>query len=347
MAYNTFSKLFHFLAIGSDSRCEFMFDIERSIFSKNINSDDNHIFVCGLARSGTTVFMRAIYNSGEFASLTYRDMPFLLMPNIWGKISFFGSMKVSESERAHGDGIKINYDSPEALEEVFWRVFTGKQYIYNDILSLYTVNSDTLKVYKDYVSLICLHNRKKRYLSKNNNNILRVNSIIKLFPASSIIILFRNPLAQSSSLLNQHKLFSEKHSSDIFTRKYMGWLVHHEFGLDHKVFDFHNRKKKFSYNDPFLLEHWLEQWIHVYKNLVQRYSHSSNVYFICYEDLCSDKFGEIIWNKITNKFRISSTNTNFKNANIISKIESSVLLDSANEVYSQMRRLSFDKLGIS
>lgn len=31
-------------------------------------------------------------------------------------------------ERAHGDGIKIGYDSPEAFEEVIWRAFWPKKY---------------------------------------------------------------------------------------------------------------------------------------------------------------------------------------------------------------------------
>ena len=40
-----------------------------------------------MARSGTTILLNAIYETNEFASLTYQDMPFILSPNIWSKLN--------------------------------------------------------------------------------------------------------------------------------------------------------------------------------------------------------------------------------------------------------------------
>ena len=77
----------------------------------------NNVFVAGVARSGTTILLNAIYDSDEFASLSYADMPFVLAPNLWSKIS--STSKHLIKERAHGDGIKVSSDSPEAFEEVF------------------------------------------------------------------------------------------------------------------------------------------------------------------------------------------------------------------------------------
>ena len=86
--YNLIDKFFHKLIFRFNSLNNFFFDLEKFFF---LNKDnfyiENSINVCGLPRSGTTTLMNAIYNSGEFGSLTYRDMPLLLSPNLWNKIS--------------------------------------------------------------------------------------------------------------------------------------------------------------------------------------------------------------------------------------------------------------------
>ena len=62
---------------------ETSFDIERARFARRAREamQGPPVFVCGLARAGTTVFMRLLHASGAFASPTYRDMPFPLAPN--------------------------------------------------------------------------------------------------------------------------------------------------------------------------------------------------------------------------------------------------------------------------
>ena len=107
-------------------------DIELTIFKKKLelNNLKPHIFVCGLPRSGTTILMRYLYETKEFASLTYRDMPFVVLPNLWSKIS--NRIKSSPyKERIHDDKISINIDSPEAMEEIFWRIKLQNNYIYS------------------------------------------------------------------------------------------------------------------------------------------------------------------------------------------------------------------------
>ena len=70
----------------------------------------------------STILLNAIYKSNVFASLSYSDMPFVLAPNLWSKISF-KKKDLELKERAHGDGIKVSTESPEAFEEVFWKTF--------------------------------------------------------------------------------------------------------------------------------------------------------------------------------------------------------------------------------
>ena len=98
-------------------------------------------FVSGLARSGTTILLNAIYESDEFSSLSYKDMPFVLAPNLWSKLSFAIKKDIDLVERAHGDGIKVSTDSPEAFEEVFWMTFDKG-------------DKDTQEKFKNYVQLM-------------------------------------------------------------------------------------------------------------------------------------------------------------------------------------------------
>ena len=86
--YSVLQRFLHRSVLSSQFMREIMFDVEQSIFlKKDDNFDDNHVFVAGLARSGTTMLLNAIYQSNQFASLTYDDMPFILAPNFWAKIS--------------------------------------------------------------------------------------------------------------------------------------------------------------------------------------------------------------------------------------------------------------------
>ena len=92
---------------------EVTFDFESTNISSSSESED-HVFITGLARAGTTILLNALYKSNVFASLSYSDMPFVLAPNIWSKISF-NKKDLEPKERAHGDGIKVSKQSPEAF----------------------------------------------------------------------------------------------------------------------------------------------------------------------------------------------------------------------------------------
>ena len=245
-----------------------MFDIESSVISIN-QTDNNHVFVSGLARSGTTVLLNALYESREFASLSYRDMPFILAPNLWSLLSF-NKNNNDLVERAHGDGIKVSIESPEAFEEVFWMTFDED-------------DQDTQEKFTNYVRLINQKYQKKRYLSKNNQNIRRLELISKIFPDSKILIPFRNPIQHAYSLLSQHKRFIEDSKKDKFISNYMRWIGHTEFGPNYSPI----HGKNLCFEDDLTINHWLEQWYLTYKYCFSNLKNNKNVYFICYEKLCN------------------------------------------------------------
>jgi hypothetical protein len=245
-----------------------------------------HVFIAGLARAGTTLLMRRFYASTAFRSLTYRDMPFVLMPRTWAWLSATSQKAPEKQQRAHGDGLMVDYDSPEALEEVFWRVFAGDRYLRNDSLVPMTADDEIIEKFRAYVAAVlhsCPGRPALRYLSKNNNNILRTSALYRAFPSAIVIVPFREPVQQADSLLAQHRRFLEKHQADRFARKYMTWLAHHEFGSDHRPFRFGGDRLTYRNTDD--LNYWMELWVNTYEWLLG--STPESIVFQGYDDLCN------------------------------------------------------------
>lgn len=295
--YSTTDRLLHRIALGSTAVREMTFDLEQAAGGKATTDETTQlpqVFVAGLARAGTTILMRELYASGRFRSLTYRDMPFVLMPNLWRRVASIGARDKVATERAHGDGINVNYDSPEALEEVFWETFTPKQYLHGDRLIPHSPNDEIIGQFRTYVDAIIRSGEKSdpplRYLSKNNNNILRLPTLREAFPNSLIIIPFRDPLQQALSLRRQHRRFVADNAEDAFAGQYMAWLAHHEFGADHRPFCFDEEAfGLLAQYDPEQIEYWLALWAHVYDNLLR--SAPENAIFLSYERLCDPDSG--------------------------------------------------------
>jgi len=85
--YSWLEQKLHKFALSSQFMREVTFDLENTKISLR-REPENNIFITGLARSGTTILLNALYKSNIFASLSYSDMPFVLAPNLWSKISF-------------------------------------------------------------------------------------------------------------------------------------------------------------------------------------------------------------------------------------------------------------------
>lgn len=320
------------------------FSLERSIYSKGAPDpvSGNHVFVSGLARAGTTVLMRAIYNSNQFASLTYKDMPFALCPNLWKTVTDLFSRQPHSQERAHGDGVAVDFNSPEAFDEVFWLVFSKQDYIQENGLIPHLPNKETQEYFVDYVGLILRSRHKTRYLSKNNNNILRLSALKAIFPKAIFLIPVRDPATHCQSLLAQHQRFTK---GDVFTKKYMTWLGHHEFGDTHKPFILSAEEKQCT--DTASLDYWVELWLHCYEYLSQRFlfTEESNIYFVPYESLCND---QNVWRRLAELTGIDlGVKNEFRQSKASANIESDCsLMQRAKELYSEVKIQSLKKLRI-
>lgn len=284
--YSFFEKVLHNIVLSNNFVGEAVFDIENALYLNSAQqAPTQSVFVSGLARAGTTILMRSLYSTGLFSTLTYQDMPFVMAPNLWNKLSARSRKKIEIHERAHKDGIHVDLNSPEAFEEVFWRVLEGYKYVKRDCLVPHAVSPETLKKFASYQRLISLRYENGRYLSKNNNNILRLRSLSTSFKNAKILVPFRNPIDQANSLLSQHRRFS---GGPRFQKDYMSWLGHFEFGDTHRPFRFSDKADSTYDNDS--LNYWLKLWIDVYGYLLYEVKNvSPNILYVSYERLCSSE----------------------------------------------------------
>jgi hypothetical protein len=268
-AYTNVDQVVHRLAFSGHGLQLMAVDIEDRLFAKKIREieDNPPIFITSLPRAGTTVLLTALYDIQTTASHIYRDMPFVLAPIIWSRISSAFIRKGVMAERSHGDGIKIGYDSPEAFEEVIWHTLYSGKY-HEDFIELWGQQDEI----SDVTDFFNNHFRKivslrtggaGRYLSKNNTNIARLRLLPEMFPHSQIVVPLREPAEHAASLLRQHENYLKQHAADPFVERYMRDTGHLEFGTLHKAIAFPNFDA--SRRSPLEPDYWLDYWIAAYQ----------------------------------------------------------------------------------
>ena len=306
---------------------------------------DRHVFVSGLARAGTSVLMRKFHATGNYHSLTYRDMPFVLAPNLWKKFTAISKRQIEDSERAHGDNLQVNLDTPECFDEVFWRVFSGDDYIQPHSMAPYQPEDHVIEQFRQYVNAVLYSSgaQSKRYLSKNNNNLLRLPAITASLPNALILVPYREPIQHANSLRQQHLNFCNLQAADKFTLSYMSWLGHHEFGLGHIPFQFDNANHR--YKQPDNINYWLQLWCSTYSWIEN--NTTETMIYVCYEDLC---LNNKVWRSLAELAQCkndSSKGDEFKisHKDISDKIDTD-LLQRATHIYNRLTDISRKTLSI-
>lgn len=307
--YSIIQIILHNLVFNNKIINKSLFELEKIIYSKNLNvKNQSHIFITGLPRSGTTSLLNFLYSSNQYASLTYRNMPFVLSPNF---SNLLNKKNIPMKERVHGDGITFDINSPEAFDEVFFN--NGVEFIENELIN--------------FLQLISLSKNRLKYLSKNNLNFERINLIQSILPNSVFLIPIREPLQHSYSLLNQHLHFSQLHHENDFIKKYMNYLGHNEFGLNHKPWN-----KPIQFNNFNYINYWLEQWCLFYKDILNNFQDNNNCFFIIYEELINPKYVKSLLKKI-NLNKVEKLNLNyFKNSN-----KKEINIDYSRDIYSNAK----------
>ncbi|MCE7795983.1 sulfotransferase [Sphingobium sufflavum] len=302
--YGRMDRLLHRLALGLPALAELSFDLDQRASGAAHRADavagQPHVFVTGLARAGTTILLRHLHDSRRFRSLTYRDMPFPLAPNLWRRVSARWrkgrSADAPARQRAHGDGIPVDADSPEALEELFWRIQSGSDYIRRHGLLPHQPDDHVMTLFRRYVAAIMASPDagQARYLSKNNNNILRLPALQQGFPAALFVIPFRHPADHALSLWRQHRHFRALQRHSPFIRTYMDGLAHHEFGLGQRPFLIGGPPP--PHLTPDVPDYWLDMWIRVHRHLVGQAN--GRMLLVCHEELCTDP---AVWRRLLDR----------------------------------------------
>jgi hypothetical protein len=335
-SYSELSQLLHRMALDNYFVAIRLFKKEvKLIPKKKLQISSNFIIISGLARAGTTSLMNDLAESDQLVSLNYANMPFILSPNLWKKIYNPKSTKLKE--RSHKDGILIGHNSNEALEEFFFKAKAKDSYINNNHLTEYEVSKEDYTDYLKYQTII-KHSDKKTYLAKNNNFILRYKSIRSLNDKFLIVIMFREPLAHASSLMEKHVEYKKLQDDDPFVLEYMNWLGHHEFGKNQKSFVF---KDHFYYNqyDKNILNHWITNWIYYYSYILTL-DHPQTI-LIDYESYCKNP--KAVVNRILEKSGIKPNKSEFKTFNNNRKANldyDKALYENATVIYNRLKNKS-------
>lgn len=280
-------------------------NFESKIYKEKLTnlSVEKPVFITALPRAGTTLLLKLCVETNEFASHSYRDMPFLMTPLFWDRFSRGFRNSSTSKERVHGDGIFVNVGSPESFEEIIWKEFWPSYYKKDRIIPWSERTYPEFENFffehiKKIILLRGIGDKQVRYISKNNLNIARVHYLSKIIPDSTIIVLFRSPLQQAASLLKQHRNFLGIHKKDPFAQKYMKDTGHYDFGENLRPVDFKGWFSRVDSHDPNTLSFWLRYWINTYQYLLRR--RNDRIRFFSYDSLCEEphralgKYGEIL-----------------------------------------------------
>lgn len=246
------------MAFASPAAQRSLADLEDRLFARRLATVtvERPVFVTGVPRAGTTLLLELLGALPSFVSHTYRDLPFLLAPMLQDALTGRFRRSGGEFPRAHGDGMTVGFDSPEAFEEILWRAFWPERYRGERIGPWTADDAETRPEFGEFLTrhlrkLAALRAppsapppegaggvRRLRYLSKNHANLARLPLLARLFPDAIFLVPFREPLAQAASLLRTHLAFERIHAAEPFSRRYMRDLGHHEFGANLKPLTF-------------------------------------------------------------------------------------------------------------
>ena len=280
-AYAEADQLLHRLALANRRVVRAAARLDNRVFRRSVERavGPPPVFIVSLPRGGTTALLNALHRLPEVATHEYRDMPFVTAPLLWSRLGGDRSNRVEKRERAHGDGMEIGLDSPEAFDEVLWRAYWPRKYAAGRIRTWDEGDLDD-----DATGILARHHAKVavvrrrgsadscRYVSKNNANIARLRVLDRMFPGCSIVVALRRPAAHAASLHRQHERFLRLHAEDPFVRDYMRDIGHLEFGELHQPIDFPGLDDLLGARDPSRPDYWLAYWIAAFEEVARHQS---------------------------------------------------------------------------
>ena len=200
---------------------------------------DRPVYVCGLARSGSTLLHLALAGAPGTATHRAKDYPLVYTP-FWTRQASAKARPTPLRERAHGDRVLIGPDSPEALEEMVWMAFFPRCHDprRSAVLDGQRVAPAFDSFYRDHLRKLMHAEGAARYVAKANYHVARLGYLLRLFPDARFVIPVREPVAHIASLARQHERFSAGERRHPRALAHMRRVGHFEFGLDRRPISF-------------------------------------------------------------------------------------------------------------
>ena len=198
---------------------------------------DRPIFISGLARAGSTILLEILARHPDVVSHRYQDYPLVFTPFWWNRLlERMPKREAPPAERTHRDGIAVGPASPEAFEEVLWMAFFPHlhQPSHSDVLGDETSHPEFEAFYREHIRKLVHVRGGRRYLSKGNYNVTRLEYLQKLFPDARFVIPVRDPVWHIASLMKQHALFCQGCNRHPEALRHLQRVGHFEFGLDRR-----------------------------------------------------------------------------------------------------------------
>ena len=262
------------------------------------------IYVTGLARSGTTVVLEMLNQHRDLATHRYLHMVIPYAPNWFQKLADRVPIMTKPSERLHKDGLMVNKDSPEAVEEILWQAYfeNALDESLSSVLDSRTSNPKFESFYKENIKKLLLNRDSSRYLAKNNYNVARMEYLLKLFPDVRFVLMIRNPFDHIASLAKQDAVFKQMEAEDPRLLEWTKLIGHREFGsakicINLNDYNIIKEVRELWENKDTYVKGWAIYWASVYefvhKKLEENQKLSKAAHVFRYEDLC-DRPSEVI-----------------------------------------------------
>jgi hypothetical protein len=255
------------------------------------------VYVSGLARSGSTILLELLSEHEDAVTHRYKDYPPILTPFFWNWFLDRAPKRESAAaERTHRDGIMITPDSPEAFEEVLWMAFFPDLHdpAASSVLDERSGNAAFEAFYRDHIRKLLRVRGGRRYLSKGNYNVTRLEYLLKLFPDARFVLPVRDPAWHIASLMKQHALFCEGEQRNPLALRHMQRVGHFEFGLDRRPINAGDAAgvaeiaALWARGDE--VEGWARYWSHIHGYLADRLTANprlrSATLTVRFEELC-------------------------------------------------------------
>lgn len=267
------------------------------------------VYIAGLARSGTTTLLEMLAWHDQVATHRYRDFPLLHLPYAWNRfLDLAPRRQCGPEERAHGDGILVTPESPEAFEEVLWMTFFPQLHdpAHSAVLDRHADAPGFEAFYRAHIRKLLLLRGARRYVSKGNYNVTRLGYLLKIFPDARFLIPVRDPVWHIASLIKQHRLFCRAQANNPRAVTHLQRAGHFEFGVDRRPINVGNNERTAEIRAHWAagneVEGWALYWAEIHGFLADcldrdpALRHASRI--VPFETLCSDPAGTL-WLTLT------------------------------------------------